>query len=748
MSHYFTYYSPTSYSESADSTWYKPLIGTRKKFSNGTPANSYDRNTETQTDCTVAYNQTATVTFKDFQIQPIAEGFETYISSRLPDTIFLNSCPQNAFLDEFMVLRRIGFTHAVDGGNAADVEIKGSNFFEWSGEETFKSEHNMNLLRGFNIANTSYIHVDNIFNYTESKLLESSPQIECSITDNHDWSTSNTQVRMFEFGFIALIKIPIRRTYYTGKVGGWETYVTPEYNDIGILSMPVNAENGYDVYNYSRQILMGQESQILSEEVIDDTLEVKVAAIEGFDVIYTFKPIDYNITYNLNGNNPYTTSNPANPTTYTVESDAITLINPTRKGYTFKGWSGTGLTGDTNKTVTIPAGSTGNRTYTANWTENYIEFEYWSNNRTEDNKKFITWKASPSSFLNGTADNHYNFTVGGYTQTYPGYKPAILEGYTSGGYYNTKPDGSGAYSVHEDYNFYNYLELCDTYGVGYYEPASIIPIYCQWEPESLISYDTIFNYFDWYRNEIKPGHMSTIISQNETGFTIRSNSGTTDGYSNTSPLFNLAKERNSSGDMEVLKDYVIDVDVVGSGWELFIFFYDDNGSAALYPNGANHTNITKSGSIITIPSTATKATIRVDSNAANNEITFSNFRIYPAKYYYMRYTVPENERLDCGQWSAPINPTRINNFYKFKGWSKSPGLEGKAELLNTSGKLPDEIAGGNMTVFSQWDKQAPRIFIQEANKTGGKAAPIARLFDKPIRKAFIYTTDTNKWREC
>ncbi|MBP3853944.1 MAG: InlB B-repeat-containing protein, partial [Erysipelotrichaceae bacterium] len=38
-----------------------------------------------------------------------------------------------------------------------------------------------------------------------------------------------------------------------------------------------------------------------------------------------------------------------------------------RDGYTFKGWSGTGLDGDTNKEVTIETGSTGDRAYTANY---------------------------------------------------------------------------------------------------------------------------------------------------------------------------------------------------------------------------------------------------------------------------------------------------------------------------------------------------------------------------------------------
>ena len=57
---------------------------------------------------------------------------------------------------------------------------------------------------------------------------------------------------------------------------------------------------------------------------------------------------------------------PANPASYTVASPAITLTRPTRTGYTFQGWTGTGLSGLT-ESVTIPAGSVGDRVYTANW---------------------------------------------------------------------------------------------------------------------------------------------------------------------------------------------------------------------------------------------------------------------------------------------------------------------------------------------------------------------------------------------
>ena len=73
----------------------------------------------------------------------------------------------------------------------------------------------------------------------------------------------------------------------------------------------------------------------------------------------------YTITYDLNGGTAE-----GNPDIYTVETDSFTLKNPTRPGYTFTGWSGTGLDGSDNLTVTIEKGSTGERSYTAHWRYN------------------------------------------------------------------------------------------------------------------------------------------------------------------------------------------------------------------------------------------------------------------------------------------------------------------------------------------------------------------------------------------
>lgn len=108
---------------------------------------------------------------------------------------------------------------------------------------------------------------------------------------------------------------------------------------------------------------------IIGLAAITTTATVKAATtdINSFIISTNFdindeRAIPYTISYNLDGG---TVS--GNPTSYNVETATFTLKNPTRKGFGFTGWSGTGLTGSKNMTVTIPKGSTGNRSYTAHW---------------------------------------------------------------------------------------------------------------------------------------------------------------------------------------------------------------------------------------------------------------------------------------------------------------------------------------------------------------------------------------------
>ena len=109
--------------------------------------------------------------------------------------------------------------------------------------------------------------------------------------------------------------------------------------------------------------------------------QVGWATVDGGEKVYSFGDVytknealtlypvwqtdTYAITYDLNGGTAE-----GNPAAYTIETGAFTLKNPTKSGYTFIGWSGTGLDGENNMTVTIPTGSTGDRSYTAHWRYN------------------------------------------------------------------------------------------------------------------------------------------------------------------------------------------------------------------------------------------------------------------------------------------------------------------------------------------------------------------------------------------
>ena len=85
---------------------------------------------------------------------------------------------------------------------------------------------------------------------------------------------------------------------------------------------------------------------------------------ENVTINATWTPVNYTISYNLDGGSVVG----VNPTSYTIESAPITLINPVKDGYDFAGWTGTGLDAAT-KNVIIATGNTGNRSYTATWTK-------------------------------------------------------------------------------------------------------------------------------------------------------------------------------------------------------------------------------------------------------------------------------------------------------------------------------------------------------------------------------------------
>ena len=101
--------------------------------------------------------------------------------------------------------------------------------------------------------------------------------------------------------------------------------------------------------------------------------------------------ITYTITYNYNGGSA------SNPLSYTIETTTFSLKNPTRTGYTFKSWSGSG----SGTSISIPKGSTGNKSYTASWTANKYTISYNFNGKKN---YFVNGTISKSNFSGANND--------------------------------------------------------------------------------------------------------------------------------------------------------------------------------------------------------------------------------------------------------------------------------------------------------------------------------------------------------
>ncbi len=170
---------------------------------------------------------------------------------------------------------------------------------------------------------------------------------------------------------------------------------------------------------------------------------------------YAQQVINYTITYDLADGTLPTGS--TNPTTYNVETNTFTLINPERTNYTFTGWTGSnGTTPQT--TVTIAKGTTGNLSYTANWERlPYYTVEFNSNGGT------------------GTMDNQY-INTGEATDLIPNSFTAPTNKRFKG--WNTKADGTGE----------NYIDKQSV--TNLVNTNETITLYAQWGcPALQICYD-------------------------------------------------------------------------------------------------------------------------------------------------------------------------------------------------------------------------------------------------------------------
>ena len=212
-------------------------------------------------------------------------------------------------------------------------------------------------------------------------------------------------------------------TAFKGKISGYAhlyggIYYGAIASSVTIEGKRITFKNGNNTYAYevvdsgNNTVAPISPSVMTGYQAFDGWYNGNTKYTFGYslsqDITLTAKyknTLTYNIAYNLG------VGTATNPTSYTVESDAITLKSPVKTGYTFTGWSGTGLTGENNMTVTIPKGSTGNRTYTAHFSHNSytVAFDTVGGSSISD-KAGVKWTDTVLSGITAPTKDGFEFT--------------------------------------------------------------------------------------------------------------------------------------------------------------------------------------------------------------------------------------------------------------------------------------------------------------------------------------------------
>ena len=227
---------------------------------------------------------------------------------------------------------------------------------------------------------------------------------------------------------------------------------------------------------------------------------VKFDSTSAKTITFTYQLINYTINYDINGGNALS----GQRTSYNIESSTYTLPIPSRKGYKFIGW--TGSNGNTpQKSVTIATGSTGDKSYKANWKSNSLTIRYHSNgafggnkyeNGSWQNNVILDYEQSKDAIVftyiaeEGTSNNDFKqYGLSNYDSKMNSHVYLYKNGYIGTGKYNTNPNGSGI-EIDEDKTFNSVIELANYLGASINSKDNSIDLYPQWKA---ISYSIVYN---------------------------------------------------------------------------------------------------------------------------------------------------------------------------------------------------------------------------------------------------------------
>ena len=210
--------------------------------------------------------------------------------------------------------------------------------------------------------------------------------------------TQSVEMGMESFTLYAVWEAKINTIHFDANGGSGEAFS----QDIATDETRVLTKNTYTKNGYT---FIGWATTPSGAIAYADQESYTMGTDASYTLYAVWKLVDYSVSYELNGG-----VDDRNPTIYNFLSDSFTLHNPMRPGYTFLGWSGTGIDG-LSLSVTIATGSVGNRSYTANWkaNENTLHFDANGGNGGSMSDMKIASDAKAALLKNGFTRSGYEF---------------------------------------------------------------------------------------------------------------------------------------------------------------------------------------------------------------------------------------------------------------------------------------------------------------------------------------------------
>lgn len=395
-------------------------------------------------------------------------------------------------------------------------------------------------------------------------------------------------------------------------------------------------------------------------------------------------PTSFSITYNLNGSTTAPVTNSTdNPDSYTVETETITLANPSRNGYSFGGWYTTSTFATSSKITAITEGSAGDLVLYAKWTP--VTYK-------------ITYELNGSTFAPATNSvaNPPSYTIESMTTTLD--SPTRI-GYSFKGWFTTSTfdDGTQVTSV---------------------PPTTLgnLTLYAKWTP---VNYNITY---ELNGSTVSP---ATNSSNNPSSFTIETATFTLEDPSRDGYTFGgwyTNSSFTSSSRVTSIPTTPVSNLILYAKWttDEYTITYNLNGgtnssynpptytiaSSTIYLEAASRTGYTFGGWFTTSTFDEGTTATSIPAGSTGDKVFWAKWTPITYTITYLNGTTLELETDNDNRTSYNIETPSFYIFdlerrgYIFGGWYTNSSFSGTPVTIINTGST------GNRTLYSKWTLQS------------------------------------------